>query len=190
VGQTPELRPGQFVATNGGDPEIVTVTPDPDIRQARVEGDGWAMAVDIPSADGRVSASDEGGAMLELVRDETAVVSGSGFMPGTRADVWLFSDPTLLGTVVIDDNGEFNGEVNIDGNVVTVGEHTLQLQGVGTDGYVRAANLGVVVNDVEVAAATEDSAASFLWILWLVIGLLFAVVVAYLVWRYRKGQRA
>ncbi|MEY2900146.1 MAG: hypothetical protein RL247_312, partial [Actinomycetota bacterium] len=148
VGERPSLLPGQFLATNAGEPEVVTVIPVPDVKQARVEGDGWQMAVDIPSSNGGVSESDNGGALLQLVRDETAVVSGSGFMPGTRADVWLFSDPTLLGTVDIDENGEFTGEVAIDANVVVVGEHTLQLQGVGEDGYVRAANLGVVVSDV------------------------------------------
>jgi len=81
AGATPTLRPGQFLATNAGEPEIVTVVPVPEDRQARVEGDGWQMAVDIPSANGSVAPSDEGGALLQLVRDETAVVSGSGFMP-------------------------------------------------------------------------------------------------------------
>jgi VCBS repeat-containing protein len=189
VGATPTLRPGQFLATNAGEPEIVTVVPVPEDRQARVEGDGWQMSVDIPSANGSVARSDEGGAVLQLVRDETAVVSGTGFMPGTRADVWLFSEPTLLGTVDIDENGEFTGEVNIDSNVVVVGEHTLQLQGVGEDGYVRAANLGVVVNDTAAEATTEEAAGGFLWWLWLLV-ILVALVVWFAVWRYRRSREA
>ena len=189
VGATPTLRPGQFLATNAGEPEIVTVVPVPEDRQARVEGDGWQMAVDIPSANGSVARSDEGGALLQLVRDETAVVSGTGFMPGTRADVWLFSEPTLLGTVDIDENGEFSGEVNIDSNVVVVGEHTLQLQGVGEDGYVRAANLGVVVNDTAAEATTEQAAGGFLWWLWLLV-ILVALVVWFAIWRYRRSREA
>lgn len=186
-GVIPTMRPGQSIATNAGEPEFVTVVPLPEQRQARVEGDGWTMAVDIPSSDGRVGETPEGGAVLELVRDETAVVSGSGFMPGTRADVWLFSEPTLLGTVDIDDNGEFNGQVNVDGNVVAAGEHTLQLQGVGEDGYVRAANLGVIVNDAAPELTTED-AAGFLWWLWLLVAVLVIVVAVFLYRLYRKGQ--
>jgi tRNA (Thr-GGU) A37 N-methylase len=189
AGATPTLRPGQFLATNAGEPEIVTVVPVPEDRQARVEGNGWQMAVDIPSANGSVAPSDEGGALLQLVRDETAVVSGTGFMPGTRADVWLFSEPTLLGTVDIDENGEFTGEVNIDSNVVVVGEHTLQLQGVGEDGYVRAANLGVVVNDTAAEVTTEEAAGGFLWWLWLLV-VLVALVVWFAIWRYRRSREA
>jgi tRNA (Thr-GGU) A37 N-methylase len=189
VGQRPELSPGQFLATNAGEPEVVTVIPVPESRQARVEGSGWQVAVDIPSENGGVSSSDAGGALLQLVRDETAVVSGTGFMAGTRADVWLFSEPTLLGTVEIDENGNFSGEVNIDANVVAVGEHTLQLQGVGEDGYVRAANLGVVVNDTVAQVTTEEAVGGFLWWLWLSV-ILVALVVWFAIWRYRRSRES
>ncbi len=186
--ERPALLPGQSIATNAGQPEAVTVVALPDQKQARVEGDGWLMAVDVPNADGRVSETPEGGAVLELVRDETAVVSGSGFMPGTRADVWLFSDPTLLGTVDIDENGEFNGEINVDGNVVAAGEHTLQLQGVGEDGFVRAANLGVVVNDAA-PVSTEAAASGFLWWVWVLVLLLVVAVLVFALWRYRRATQ-
>jgi hypothetical protein len=125
---------------------------------------------------------------VTFVRDQGALVSGDGFMPGTRADVWLFSDPTLLGSVQIDDSGSFSGEVNIDGNVVTVGEHTLQLQGVGEDGFVRAANLGVIVEDAA-AEVTTEAATGFLWWLWLLVALgVVAAVVGGTAW-YRRATR-
>lgn len=182
--ERPTLLPGQSIATNGGQPEPVTVTPIPDQKQATIEGDGWSMAVGV-EGDGGV-ASGEGGAVVTFVRDQGAAVSGTGFMPGTRADVWLFSDPTLLGTVEIDENGEFNGVVNIDGNVVTVGEHTLQLQGVGEDGFVRAANLGVSVMD-EAPALTAESSVSFFW-LWLVLIALVVALLVFALWRYRRAR--
>ena len=110
-------------------------------------------------------------------------------MAGTRADVWLFSEPTLLGTVEIDENGDFSGEVNIDANVVAVGEHTLQLQGVGEDGYVRAANLGVVVNDAAVEVTTEEAAGGFLWWLWILV-VLAVLIIWFALWRYRRSRQA
>ena len=183
--ERPALLLGQSIATNGGQPEAVTVTPIPDQKQATIQGDGWSMAVGVEGENGGVS-SGEGGAVVTFVRDQGAVVSGEGFMPGTRADVWLFSDPTLLGTVDIDENGEFNGTVNIDGNVVTVGEHTLQLQGVGEDGYVRSANLGVTVAD-EAPALTEETSGSFLWLLLAALGVVGAAAVG--TWWYRRALR-
>jgi len=109
-------------------------------------------------------------------------------MPGTRADVWLFSEPTLLGTVTIDDEGRFDGEVNIDGRVIAVGNHTLQLQGVGEDGYVRAANMGVTVGDpAEVVPTAEENSLMFIW--WVLAALvLMALVIVSWVAANRRRQ--
>jgi len=184
-GSIPAMAPGQSIATSGGEPVPVTITPVSDQKLAVVEGDGWSMAVNVNSDQGGVEPA-EGGALLKLVRNETALVSGSGFMPGTRADVWLFSDPTLLGTVTIDENGEFTGEVNIDPNMIPVGDHTLQLQGVGEDGYVKAANMGVLVDDpAEAVTDTATASLTFLW--WIVAAVLVVLVlVAILVSRRRR----
>ena len=189
-GEPPELTPGRSIATDAGVPTAVTVTPRPAQKQVTVEGNGWRMAVDVPASEGGVVETPDGGALLELVRDEAAVVSGDGFMPGTRADVWLFSDPTLLGSVEIDSEGKFNGQVLLDSNVVITGEHTLQLQGVGKDGYVKAANLGVLVKDPAVPVATQEAASGFLWWVWLLAGLLIVAVVTTLVVRVRALARA
>ena len=185
-GVIPTMTPGQSVATSGGEPVPVRITPVSDQKLAVVEGDGWSMAINVAAEDGGVEPS-EGGALLKLVRDESAVISGSGFMPGTRADVWLFSDPTLLGTVTIDENGEFTGEVNIDPNMIPVGEHTLQLQGVGEDGYVKAANLGVLVED-PVEAAPPTAVEQGLGLIWSIIAalVLLAVIVVLIASRRRR----
>lgn len=188
-GETPALRPGQSLATRAGEPVAVRVIPQPENKQTTIDGGDWSMQV-IAAGDGSsVTEGADGEVLLQLVRDESATISGSGFMPLTRADVWLFSEPTLLGSVDIDENGEFNGEFNIDGRVVTVGEHTMQLQGVGEDGYTRSANLGVLVGDDEAAAATT-SASSLVWLWWLLGGLgLVAAIIAGLWWRSRLFTR-
>jgi hypothetical protein len=190
IQQLPALTPGASLATEAGIPVSVRVSALEEQKQVMVEGDGWSMAVDVTGEGGAV-ASTEGGAVMELVRDETALVSGSGFLPGSRADVWLFSTPTLLGTVTIDAEGNFVGEINVDPNAVAVGEHTLQLQGVGQDGYVRAANVGVVVTDpvAGVAVSTNEVAGTFLWWLWLLIALLVTAAVIVGI-RYSRRSRA
>lgn len=187
-GEIPDLRPGQSLATNAGVPEVVDVTVIEEQKQTVIEGAGWLMSVVPEDENSSVVEVEDGEVLLELVRDETVTVAGSGFLPGTRADVWLFSEPTLLGTVDIGEDGSFSGQVNVDGRLVSVGEHTLQLQGVGSDGYVRAANLGVLVNDTSADVTTEEAAAGFLWWLWLLV-----IPVALLVWwviaRYRRRSR-
>ena len=89
--------------------------------------------------------------------------------------------------VTIDENGEFTGEVNIDPNMIPVGQHTLQLQGVGEDGYVKAANMGVLVDDATVAAtATGEQSLNLIW--WVfAAAILVALVIFLLVARRRKN---
>lgn len=184
AGVVPTMSPGQSIATSGGEPVPVRITPVSDQKLAVVEGDGWTMAVNVTSDQGGVEPAD-GGAILRLVRNESALVSGSGFMPGTRADVWLFSDPTLLGTVTIDENGEFTGEVNIDPSMIPVGEHTLQLQGVGQDGFVKAANMGVVVDDPTTASNTTGEQ-SFTLIWWVLAATVLAALMIWLLVAKRR----
>ena len=71
---------------------------------------------------------------------------------------------------------------------MNVGEHTLQLQGVGEDGYVRAANLGVIVNDADGASATTESM-SLTWLWWL-LALLAVMTPAVTYWYWRRQQDA
>ncbi len=137
-GQRPVLEPGQTVAFNAGEPETVTLKRS--ASATTVEGNGWVFTVDSDSPETTIDT-------MSFARDVPVTFSGEGFMPGTRADVWLFSDPTLLGTVDIKEDGTFAALFAVDSAFVPTGDHTLQIQGVGDDGYVRAANLGVVVAD-------------------------------------------
>lgn len=61
------------------------------------------------------------------------------------ASVWLFSEPTLMVTVSVGEGGAFSSEFLVDTLTLEPGSHTLQVQGVGGDGFIRAVNVGVVV---------------------------------------------
>ena len=137
-GDRPVLEPGQTMAFNAGEPETVTVKRSGSTTS--VEGEGWVFTVESDSPETAVEA-------MSFTRDAPVTFRGEGFMPGTRADVWLFSDPTLLGTVDIKEDGTFTALFAVDSAFVPTGNHTLQIQGVGDDGFVRAANLGVQVVD-------------------------------------------
>lgn len=186
-GEIPTVPVGQTVATRAGEPVNVSVIPVPDNKQTVIDGGDWTMQITAEGEGSAVQETPDGGVIVEFIRDQSAQISGSGFMPLTRADVWLFSEPTLLGSVDIDENGEFNGTVNVDGRVVTVGEHTLQLQGVGEDGYTRSANLGVVVNDAEGATATTE-AMSLGWLWWLLAIVALVAAAGTALWWRNRGR--
>ena len=183
-GQLPELTPGQSIATEAGLPVPVTVEAIEQQRQAIIQGDTWQMSINVPDANGEVTKTD-GGALLKFIQNESVFVEGDGFLPGTRADVWLFSDPTLLGTVEIDENGKFSGQIAVDGKFVPTGEHTLQVQGVGDDGFVRSANLGVIVEANPVSAT---SGITSIWIYALVAVGLGATWWFFLIARRRRKE--
>lgn len=192
TGQIPTLTPGQSFATRAGEPTDVSLVVDEQASTTQFQGDGWSFTIDVSGAGNQVSETPDGGALLNVVRGGETTISGDGFMPLTRIDIWLFSDPTLMGSVELDENGEFTGTVTIDGLSVPVGEHTLQIQGVGADGFVLAANLGVVVSDPVDGAAvagTIGASATLLWWVSAVFLLVALLVVAWLLSTRRNHVR-
>lgn len=162
VNALPDLAPGQSLATSAGVPELVTIEARPDSREVAVVSGEWNFTVSLPDDAGQVEQVDSG-ATIRLVQAKTATVSGEGFQPDTRVDIWLFSDPTLLGSATVLADGSFTGKVSLDSRYAVIGEHTLQLQGVGVDGFIKAANLGVVVEEPLLASADNDSSIMF-WV--------------------------
>ncbi len=177
-GDRPALSVNELVAFNGGAPENVVSEASAD--GVSITGADWQMAV----GDG-----DPGTEGLNFTPGEANTVAGEGFMPGTRVDIWLFSTPTLAGSLEVNDEGEFSSEFVVD---VATGNHTLQIQGVGADGFIRAANLGVTVVEptTEAMNGAEQSTSSGLTWLWWVIGLLLVTGVGAgtVLWLSRRTQ--
>ena len=156
----PVLAGGQSLGTSGGAPEVMEIIANEANSTVVARSDSWSFTVDVADTEGEVQAVPSG-ASITLVQSSVAVISGEGFQSGTRVDVWLFSEPTLLGSVTVADEGTVLGEFFLDPRFAGVGSHTLQLQGVGVDGFIKAANLGVSV--VERAVVTSSGASVLLW---------------------------
>jgi hypothetical protein len=170
----PAVTPGSSITTEGGIPVPVTLRALLDQGSALLEGDGWTMTVDMGGR-GELAES-PGGASVTFERNQETVISGGGFMPGTRADIWLFSTPTLLGSVTVGEDGNFSGSFVIDQNLIPTGDHTLQMQSVGMDGLVVASNVGVqVVDPVAEALVTTEASSGLLWWVWALLALLLTV---------------
>jgi len=187
VGELPALSAGQSLATSGGLPQEVSVTGIPEAGNVVVEGPDWVINVNADRNNGAVE-TDEGQVLVRLDQSSVGTTSGSGFMAGTLASVWLFSEPTLMATVTVDDNGDFSSEFLVDARLIAPGEHTLQVQGVGNDGLLKAANLGVLVEQPVVL--TSEGASS--WLFWVVGVLLLALllILFFVLARRRRSERA
>jgi hypothetical protein len=168
-------------------PETVTMQVNPERREITVTSGEWQFGVVVADGSGNVEGAGSTGTM-SFVQNRVVVASGGGFQPDTRVDIWLFSDPTLLGSVIVGADGSFSHEIYIDGRYATVGNHTLQLQGVGEDGFVKAANFGVSVQ--EPSALTSDAAASLLWWVSGLLAVVLAVIVSMVALRRRQARHA
>ena len=86
----------------------------------------------------------EVGAGLVLQPGSTTQVDGDGFLAGSLVQVWLFSEPTLLGTAVAAPDGTFRLVAPVPASML-IGQHTMVVSGVRADGVAQAVSLGVVV---------------------------------------------
>jgi len=85
----------------------------------------------------------------------------------------------------VGEDGSFTTEFVVDSQFLPVGTHTLQIQGVGDDGFIKAANLGVEVQ--EPVELTAGSATGLLW--WVVGAFVMLLVVFLLVVALRRRSR-
>ncbi|AVG23542.1 Fn3 domain-containing protein [Pontimonas salivibrio] len=188
TGETPNAPAVGIINTNKGDPTVTRVMSVPDRGIVSVESDTWAFTVGINTTRGVVEGADTD-TVIRTTSNTEVTVSGSGFMADTRVDVWAFSTPTLLGNATVDSDGTVSVTVTVTPQSLEVGAHTLQLQAVGQDGFIRTSNLPIEIQDTPASLTTGDSAGTLLW--WTVsiaaAIIVLALLVAYLL---RRRQRA
>ncbi len=183
-GVLPDLSVGSSLVTSAGFLTPVTVVPFPEEKRVSVGDGSWNLRIDVDGETGVVGGTSEA-PVIQVTQDSVASASGDGFMPGTTASVWMFSDPTLMGTVMVGEDGSFTTEFVVDSQFLPVGSHTLQIQGVGDDGFIKAANLGVDVQ--EPVELTTQSATGLLW--WVVGAFVMLLMVLFLVVALRRRSR-
>lgn len=134
LGVLRELAAGATLVTEGGEEVSVEVVVEP-AGAIALKNDEFEVRIDgAPS-----------GSTIELEPGGTVRVSGFGFKPGSQVDVWLFSDPTYLGSLPVAADGTFDGSLPVP--ALPDGEHTLQANGISSDGQVRSTNVGVVIRN-------------------------------------------
>lgn len=94
-----------------------------------------------------------GNSQIVLSSNRLVGVNGDGFLPNSIVNVYLFSTPTLLGTVMTDANGKFNANFPV-AESIAVGNHVIQVNGFSPTKEVRSASVGLLVDSVANIAAT------------------------------------
>jgi len=142
-GELPAMQPGESLITDNGTPVPVEVFFE-ETNTLVMRGQDFELNLAGQCDEGCDLTTDSTGReVLQVQQDGNAFVNGFGFMPGTLVHIWMFSEPTYLGSLLVADDGTFQGSVYLEG--IAPGTHTLQVNGTSFDGNDRSANLGVIV---------------------------------------------
>jgi hypothetical protein len=175
AGELPQLPAGDVAVLENGAPVSVNVFVDNDTELV-VQASTFELRLAGDCTNGcTIDTTDDGREVLTLEEQGLANVNGAGFQPGSPVDVWLFSEPRYLGQLTVNADGTFQGDVALGD--IDPGLHTLQVNGLSSEGAQRSANLGVVVNPNQaptpgpgVLPATGTDHGTALW--WMILTLL------------------
>ena len=174
-GEKIQLAPGKTLGSSGGD----LVNLDVELLEDNAVFEGHCYEVNV------ASTGMGGETVITLTSGELTGVTGSGFRPGTRVDIFLLSEPILLGSVVVYAEGDFSAQVSFIAGRIPSGSHTLQIQGVGYDGVVKIVNTGVWVENTPVVVP-EGSVTWWWWLLIVALVIMFIIVFVRR-WRNREA---
>jgi hypothetical protein len=119
------------VNSNGSDDGIVGTAGDLTFEMSGLDPEGLPLPLD---SDGN----------LILNADGLVDTGGEGFAADAPVKVYLFSDPTFLGTLFTDPSGMFSGMLQIPAGI-DPGVHNLQVVGYDPSGNVLVFTVGVVI---------------------------------------------
>lgn len=137
-----------------------------------VAPNGGLLKLKAKDGDALISVSASG--RIQMAQSNLVEAQGDGLAPNTEFAVYVFSEPTLLGIGRTNDKGEFFVSFAIE-NEMPLGDHTLQVNGLLTDGRTSSVSLPVSVVDnsvapesnetpLEPAQAADTPALSFEWL--------------------------
>jgi hypothetical protein len=141
----PELSSGETGALVDGEEVDTTLTRSNNALV--VSGAGIEASVYGMSPDGARIDLDENG-LLRLDTQDQVVVEAEGYVPGNVVDVWMYSTPTRLGQLTVDDAGAITGNFQLPESL-SVGDHRVVLNGENNRGQDVTLGIGVSVGEVD-----------------------------------------
>lgn len=127
-----------------------TPTPLTITGLSRITAGESEFQMDLEGNEEGAAELDEASQTLFFRTGKEGIATGRGFMPGTLAEVWLFSEPTFLGETLVGPDGTFSKVFDVPEDI-ELGEHTIQAEGTASNGELKAVAAGVII-----AGATEE----------------------------------
>ena len=106
-------------------------------------GQGWHIQI-ANTGNNKTGTKLPAGIQVSLYSGATTQTSGTGFLPGSTLNAYLFSTRVLLGTAIVKADGKFTLNYLIKSNTA-LGNHVLQFEGTGSNGKSRTAAVGLRV---------------------------------------------
>ena len=122
-------------------PESTVEVSDSDDVEGVVKLNDRAVQISSKGAIVTIAASgDEGisidGTTLKAFNSSTYEISGSGFLSNSTVELYVYSDPYLLGVLETDADGEFVGSISLPTDLDS-GSHRFEVVGIGADNTER-----------------------------------------------------
>lgn len=130
---TPKITAGKLanpVLVNG-QPAALEIRAIRESAAIEIADGGWQLQFSVRSRGGTDRIVED--LVLLVASGDRAVFQGLGMAPFTTFNVYLFSEPTLLGQITTDKNGGFSADFPLPGGLEG-GQHTLQLGTLTADG--------------------------------------------------------
>ncbi len=189
-GALPNPRAGQPIAiqTGSADPVNVLVINE---QVLQLETTGTSLRVNVLDEEGQLVPVSATGAIV-ISKNNTFVVSGSGWQPGTEMVAWMFSSPQKLGVIPVPEDGQYTAELSVPDNI-DIGEHTVQVNGLTPNGALRSMSMEVLyLGDTAISPnLTSDNLNQFNIKLWILVLCAFVIFLSayWLVFASRKRRR-
>lgn len=122
-------------------------------------GDNADLEIDLRGNEANASAVIAG--KLIFYSGKLGIASGTGFKPGSTAEIWVASNPTYLGSTVVKSDGTWEKKFTVPANI-SAGNHTIQAEGLTPSNSPKAVNAGVRIAKSSILPATGKNTSDFL----------------------------
>jgi outer membrane protein OmpA-like peptidoglycan-associated protein len=154
TGALPEVKPGRVSVINAEGEAVRSSVERVNGTDIRIRAQGSSSNIQAVDSDGVRPLGSQGA--IEVEEEGFVRLGGSGFQPNSTVEVWMFSDPTFVGVVQTDAEGNYNSLLQMP-DALQPGEHTLQSAGTARNGTEIAASAGLRVTQAENASGTAGS---------------------------------